>query len=138
MLRALYSIRQPSTAKKSSLILEYSQKLKAWWDEVPGFVSEAYPAPLIALFQRQRDVLNITYWHTVILVHRPLLLMELGRASSRTGEGDETNPLGMEFQDSVEECLRASMHIVDTVTRLSSSGQMYRSFWVSCSQYFFQ
>lgn len=99
MLRTLNSVRQPSTVRRSALILEYFQKLKTWWDEVPGFISEAYPAPRITLFQRQRDVLNITYWHTIILVHRPLLVTELRRASSRTGGDDESNPQGMQFKD---------------------------------------
>jgi hypothetical protein len=131
VLRNLYSVRQPSTANRSGLILEFSQKLKAWWAEVPDFVSKAYPAPLIALFQRQRDVLNITYWHTIILVHRPLLLLDLSPVSSRTGRGGETDPPRQQIKDSVEECLRASMNIVDTVDRLSTSGQMFRSFWVN-------
>lgn len=57
--------------------------------------------------------------------------MDLVRASRRTGGDNDPSANWRQMQGSVEECLRASMRIVDTVARLSASGQMYRSFWVS-------
>ena len=130
VLQALYSVRPVSSANRFALVLEYSQKLKSWREEVPSFAAEENTAPLIPLFQRQRDVLNLSYWHTIILVHRPLLLTRLVRVSRRTEGHNNHSADQRQTQESVEACLGASMRIVDTVARLSISGQMYRSFWV--------
>ncbi|KAH8674252.1 fungal-specific transcription factor domain-containing protein [Xylariales sp. PMI_506] len=129
VLRDLYSIHPASTAKRCALALEYSERLKAWRAEVPKFVDEDNQAPLIALYQRQRDVLNLMHWHAIILVHRPLLLTNITRSSRSGDQANDTTPHDAQMNDSVEECLRASMRIVTTVTKLIDTGRMYRSFW---------
>jgi hypothetical protein len=132
ILKDLYSIKPRSTADRCRLAAEYSQRLKAWRSGVPQFLDadNKTQAPLIPLFQRQRNVLNFAYWHTIILAHRPLMLSSFARLNSY-GRNRDPGPHATQIAQSVEECLKAAMCIIETFNEMVQLGQMFRSFWVS-------
>ncbi|KAJ5369020.1 uncharacterized protein N7496_008780 [Penicillium cataractarum] len=76
ILRDLYSIRPVSLEKQCTLAGQYSIMLEEWRDSLPKFlqIDNGEIHPLIAIYQRQRDVLHYTYWHAMILTNRPLML----------------------------------------------------------------
>jgi hypothetical protein len=82
---------------------------------------------LIPIFQRQRNVLNLTYWHAVILTHRPAVLSNFaGYSQQSRGEGHE-DP---QTEESVQQCLMAAMNTVNTINDMTQNRQMFRAFWV--------
>lgn len=91
-------------------------------------------APLVPIFQRQRNALNLAYWHTVILTHRPLLLNNFAKLSQgrrRRGGGVVEDPaVRSKMDQSVYSCLAAAMNVVDTVNDIIDAGQLYRAYWV--------
>lgn len=89
----------------------------------------AIAAQLILIYQRQRNVLNLAYWHTVILINRPLLLSNFARlTSSRRQVEDERKA---QLDESATDCLKAAMNIVGIVDMLVQSKQLFRAFWVT-------
>lgn len=84
---------------------------------------------LIPIIQRQRNVLNLTYWHTVILAHRPFVFNSLARLSHQNERecGYEDAPT----EECLKECLDAAMNTVNTINEITESGQFFRAFWVS-------
>lgn len=84
---------------------------------------------LIPLFQRQRNVLNLAYYHALILVHRPFLLSNFASLNSRNAR-PRGAPGTPDMDKNVGECLNAAMHIAAIVNDLTEGQQIYRAFWV--------
>lgn len=112
--------------------------LQQWRDDLPGFLQMdlANSTPLIPIFQRQRDVLNYTYWHAVILTNRPLLLKGFNT------NGDDGTRIAFEkyktdIQDGVNTCLQAALRVTNRVCQMFQGGLMFRSFWVGLVTEFF-
>lgn len=82
---------------------------------------------LIPIFQRQRNVLNLTFWHAVILTHRPAVLENFAGPSRRGGDENQEAP---ESEHGVQQCLVAAMNTVNTINDMTENRQMFRSFWV--------
>lgn len=137
VLRSLYSLRPLSTTEQYKLANKYSQQLKDWRGEIPGFlqVDSKESPPLIPIFQRQRDVLNFTYWHAVIVTNRPLLLTNFAK-SQQTSPSNTTSSYQGRISECVSECLDAAVCIVDRVDQMFESGRMFRSFWVRVKRFF--
>jgi hypothetical protein len=87
-------------------------------------------AVLMPIFRRQRNALNLAYWHTVILLNRHFLLSNFARLQQDVRSKRES-PHKVQIEEGVEECLKAAMSIVDRVNDLTQSGQMFQSFWVT-------
>ncbi|KAF2009103.1 hypothetical protein BU24DRAFT_497644 [Aaosphaeria arxii CBS 175.79] len=132
ILRDLYPIRPLRTADRCAFAAKYSQNLKTWRAEVPRFLNAENKdrAPLIPIFQRQRNILNLAYWHTVILTHRPFLLSNRIHITN-TSRASQLGPHRAQIEESVDQCLRAALCVVEIMNELSNSGQMFRSFWLS-------
>lgn len=132
ILRDLYSIRPPSTADRCALTAKYSQCLKSWRTEIPRFLDAEHmdTAVLMPIFRRQRNALNLAYWHTVILLNRHFLLSNFARLQQDVRSKRES-PHKLQIEEGVKECLKAAMSIVDRVNDLTQSGQMFQSFWVT-------
>lgn len=109
---------------------EISRDLRNWRAELARFldVDKFSTSFLIPLFQRQRNVLNLTYWHAVILSHRPFVLGSLARLSQRN-KGDARYE-DARTEDTLKECLDAAMNTVNTINEITESRQFYRAFWV--------
>lgn len=127
ILRDLYSIKAISSSRRAVLNERISRDLSDWRVEFADFLDaeDSGPQPI---FQRGRNVLNLTYWHAIILTHRPLVLASFAGYSeqrNRSGQDDA------EIEESVRECLRASMLTVGTVDMMIEKGNLYRSFWIA-------
>jgi hypothetical protein len=112
--------------------------LQQWRDDLPGSLRMdlGNSTPFIPIFQRQRDVLNYTYWHAVILTNRPLLLKGFN-----TSEDDGTRiafeKYKAKIQDGVDKCLQAALSVTNRVCQMFQGGLMFRSFWVGFLTEFF-
>ncbi|KAM0329414.1 hypothetical protein ACHAQA_004721 [Verticillium albo-atrum] len=128
ILKDIYSIRPTSSTEKYRLTAKYTKDLEAWRADMSRFLDpDANAAPLIPIFQRQRNVLNLAYWHTMILTHRPLLLSNFARL--RSFKKKKSASPAFKTEESVRQCLEAATNIVDTVNNIIQAGQLYRAFW---------
>ena len=129
ILRDMYSIRPSSAADRCVLATQFSTKLKSWREQISTFLDteNANTALLIPIFRRQRNVLNLAYWHTMMLTHRPFLLRKFTELQS-DGEGNNQNK--SQTDENVWECLTAAMNIVNIVDGLAQAEQMFQAFWV--------
>ena len=88
---------------------------------------------LIAIFRRQRNVLNLAYWHTILLTHRPFLMSNFAESQYASRGGGRENLHKDQIDENVKECLDAAMNIVNIVNDLIQHGMMFQAFWVSIS-----
>ncbi|SCO91314.1 uncharacterized protein FRV6_15442 [Fusarium oxysporum] len=125
----VYSIEPMTVTQRLTHTAKYMQELKSWRSQMSNFLDQdpAIAAQLILIYQRQRNVLNLAYWHTVILTNRPLLLSNFARlTSSRRQVEDERKA---QLDESAADCLNAAMNIVGIVDMLVQSKQLFRAFW---------
>ncbi|RAH44563.1 fungal specific transcription factor domain-containing protein [Aspergillus brunneoviolaceus CBS 621.78] len=127
ILRHLYAIRPIALADQCRLAKEFSDRLSQWRHSLPGFLQlhSGSTAPQLPILQRQRDVLNLTYWHAVILTNRPLLLTNFVTGRDSGGGGVVVN-------DGISKCLQAALCIADRIYHMFQTSSMYRSFWATC------
>lgn len=131
VLSDVYSIQPMSLTERFALTAKYMRELKAWREDMSSFLDQSSnAAPLILIYQRQRNILNLAYWHTVILTNRPLLLTNFARLTNR-GLSVDQNGRRAHMNESVIECLHAAMEIVAIVDSMIQSKQLFRAFWVN-------
>ena len=130
ILRDLYSIRRPSLATRLTLAAKYSADLGKWRSQLSRFLDSDWvdTSLMLPLFQRQRNVLNLSYHHALILVHRPFLLSNFASLTNQKSQSRLGPP---EIADNVNECLKAALNVTAIINQLSERNQMYRAFWVS-------
>ncbi|TVY51141.1 Activator of stress genes 1 [Lachnellula cervina] len=129
ILRDLYPIKPPSLHIRVTLSTKYSEDLLHWRKGLSRFLDEGVDTSLlIPLFQRQRNVLNLAYYHALILVHRPFLLSNFASLNSRNSR-PRGAPGTPDMDKNVGECLNAAMHIAAIVNDLTEGQQIYRAFW---------
>lgn len=119
-----------STNRRVAAVKEISEDLSSWRADLARFldVDIFSTSFLISIFQRQRNVLNLTYWHAVILTHRPSVLSNFARLSrqNRRKAGHED----ARADESLRECLDVAMKTVNTINEITESRQLFRAFWV--------
>lgn len=105
-------------------------ELSDWRQDMAWFLDiDTLSASLcIPIFQRQRNVLNLTYWHAVILTHRPFVLNSFSLLSQKSKDSEDCEVV--QAEESVRQCLDAAMKTVTTIDDLTRTLQMFRSFWV--------
>jgi hypothetical protein len=115
-----------------ALSAKYTENLFTWRKSLSRFLdADGFdPSLLIPLFQRQRNVLNLAYYHGLILIHRPFLLSNFASLNSRS-KRSRGGPGTPEMDKNVNECLDAAMRIAAIVEELTEGQQIYRAFWVS-------
>ncbi|KAL5375296.1 hypothetical protein DPSP01_011306 [Paraphaeosphaeria sporulosa] len=139
VLRDLYPIRSPSLPHRLSLAQKYTTDLTAWRQSNAHFLdTNNLPSSLlIPIYQRQRNVLNLAYYHAVLLVHRPFLLSNFANlthfeqtAAQRGGGlvGDAHPAIELTCKENLKHCLDAAMGIVRVVDDIAES-QIFRAFW---------
>lgn len=113
---------------------QISKDLHKWRSELSRFLDpDIYSTSfLISIFQRQRNVLNLTYWHAIILTHRPFVLSNLARFSQKGRDDVEQEVTRTE--ENLRECLDAAMNTVNTINEITENRQLFRAFWV-CVRY---
>jgi hypothetical protein len=131
ILRDLYAIRPLSLSTRVPLTAKYSDELVNWREGLSRFLDAdgMDTSLLIPLFQRQRNVLNLAYYHALILVYRPFLLSNFAslNSQSRRPRGAPGTP---DMEKNVAACLDAAINITVIVNELAEGRQMYRAFWV--------
>lgn len=129
ILKDIYSIRPMPISRQCSLAANCSQMLEQWRDTIPHFLftNHQESITMIPIFQRQRDVLNISYWHALVLLNRPILLRKF--ALMQGGRYDHIDHTEVETR--VNECLVAALHVIKQVEEMFQSKAMFRCFWVS-------
>lgn len=132
ILRDLYPIRPMSTSARGTRTAKCAAELQSWHADMAKFLDSdaASAALLLPIYQRQRNVLSLAYWHATILTHRPFLLSNFARLQQNGGHG-RSPAHRSQAETSVRECLRAAMNIVEMVDELVQSQQMFRAYWVS-------
>jgi hypothetical protein len=133
VLSDIYSIKAMSITERFSLTARYMKEVRAWRADLSDFLgqSSSNAAPLVLIYQRQQNILNLAYWHTVILINRPLLLANFARLSNRTSISQrQEQGRQVHVSESVDECLNAAMEIVRVVDRMIQANQLFRAFWV--------
>ncbi|KAL4934066.1 Zn(II)2Cys6 transcription factor [Aspergillus undulatus] len=133
ILRDLYSIRPLSETRRLSAAHSITRALVAWRADLAWFLdADVLSASLIMpIFQRQRNVLNLTYWHSIILTHRPFMLSDFGRLTTRRGEGSSSSSTSRQTEESVKQCLHAAMKTVEIIDQITHNRQLFRAFWVT-------
>ncbi|KAJ5171837.1 transcriptional regulatory protein GAL4 [Penicillium capsulatum] len=131
ILSSLYSIKPVSAAHRTAAVKEISKDLTDWRADLARFVDvDIYSTSfLISIFQRQRNVLNLTYWHAVILTHRPFVLGNFARLSQKARR--HTGSQDTRVSQSLKECLDAAMKTVNTINEITESRQLFRAFWIT-------
>ena len=131
ILRDLYSVRPSFSPSRHLLVDRYSQILEAWGSEIATFLdATGGDATLhVAIFQRQRTILNLTFWHTMILTHRPILLDSASRSNEQNFQSHSRIHVD-QIRTSIRECLHAATNITATINNLTQTGQLFQAFWV--------
>ncbi|KAL1881255.1 hypothetical protein Daus18300_001107 [Diaporthe australafricana] len=123
ILKDLYPIWPLSTSARLKVAAQYSTRLRNWYQEMAEFLDSTRinTSLLLPIYQRQRHVLNLAYWHATILTQRPFLLNKFGptRTSANTTQ----------VEDRVKECLQAALNICDLVDELINARMMFKAFW---------
>ncbi|KAM5343731.1 hypothetical protein ACJ41O_012268 [Fusarium nematophilum] len=129
IVRDLYSIKPISAGRRSVLTERISKDLSDWRVEMSRFldVDLFSTSLLVPIFQRQRNVLNLTYWHAIILTHRPFVLSNFAKHSRQSGREEED----AQMLESVRQCLMAAMNTVKTLDDITQTRQMFRAFWIT-------
>lgn len=138
VLRDLYSIRPPSLPLRIELSSKYTADLHAWRAPLARFLSDSAGDGggidshwLIPIYQRQRSVLNLAYYHAMLLIHRPFLLRDfasLTHMPTHRSWGSANTP-APDTSANVAACLDAAMGIVRVVDDVFTSSNLFRSFW---------
>ncbi|CAI6335337.1 unnamed protein product [Periconia digitata] len=130
VLKDLYAINPPPTpSQRLALSAKHMSSLRDWRANLTRFLdtSETPSSVLIPIYQRQRNVLNLAYFHAVILINRPFLLSNFANLTRK--EGPICGP-SADTKENVQACLDAAMGIVHVIDDYSASGmQLVRAFW---------
>ncbi|KAI1376199.1 hypothetical protein F4677DRAFT_419165 [Hypoxylon crocopeplum] len=130
VLREFYSLRTPSSKERIELATRFTNELKQWRLDMALLLDHqgASQSLLLPLFRRQRNVLNLAYWHTLLLVHRPFLLNNFASLSNYSTARAKL-PYHEAFENNVKQCLDAAMKISDIIQELEQRNQLHRAFW---------
>ncbi|KAL2827585.1 fungal-specific transcription factor domain-containing protein [Aspergillus cavernicola] len=134
ILRDLYSIKPASETRRAAAVKTISRDLTDWRTELAWFLDADVPSAslIMPIFQRQRNVLNLTYWHSIILTHRPFVLSNFARLSQQDSPRNprhETHPA--QTEESVRQCLNAAMKTVTIIDEITQNRQLFRALWIT-------
>ncbi|KAF5007415.1 hypothetical protein FDECE_6263 [Fusarium decemcellulare] len=133
IVRDLYSIKPISAGRRAVLTERISKDLSDWRVEFARFLDVDFfnTSLLVPIFQRQQNVLNLTYWHSIILTHRPFVLNNLARLSRHRRNAGDEEPDDAQMVESIQQCLMAAMKTVNTIDHITQTRQMFRAFWIT-------
>jgi hypothetical protein len=136
VLRDLYSIRPPSLPLRIELSSKYTTDLHAWRNSLSSFLNDDVGRGidshlLIPIYQRQRSVLNLAYYHAMLLIHRPFLLSNFASLTHMPTHSTFAPNVasGIDTSANISSCLEAAMSIVRVVDDVFTSSNLFRSFW---------
>ncbi|KAK7530009.1 finger protein [Phyllosticta citribraziliensis] len=129
ILRDLYGIK-PLSRERQQFLADKNDKALAEWRKRTSYILDGGfdDSFVLPIFLRQRNVLNLAYWHAQILIRRPFLLRNLANLTTQTSTEDRASdrhhPSGH-----IQQCIDAAMNIVNHVDKMSTTGQMQSTFW---------
>ncbi|KAF2821827.1 fungal-specific transcription factor domain-containing protein [Ophiobolus disseminans] len=134
VLRDLYPIRPPSLALRTELSSKYTSDLQAWRSNLSRFLNDDEGRGidshlLIPIYQRQRSVLNLAYYHAMLLIHRPFLLSNFASLTHMPTHSTFAPNASIDTSGNISTCLEAAMAIVRVVDDVFTSSNLFRSFW---------
>jgi energy-converting hydrogenase Eha subunit F len=131
VLRDLYPIRPPSLSVRMELSAKYTKDLDVWRAALSPFLDGTgfESSLLIPIYQRQRGVLNLAYYHAMLLIHRPFLLSDFANLTHITSQPLPRRPSTAASSASIASCLDAAMNIVRVVDTVFASSNLFRAFW---------
>jgi hypothetical protein len=134
VLRDLYSIRPPSLTLRIELSSKYTADLHAWRNSLSRFLNDDEGRGidshlLIPIYQRQRSVLNLAYYHAMLLIHRPFLLSNFANLAHMPTHSTLAPNASIDTSANITSCLEAAMSIVRVVDDVFTSSNLFRSFW---------
>ncbi|KAK7508960.1 finger protein [Phyllosticta citriasiana] len=129
ILRDLYSIKPLSRERQHFLADKNDKALADWRKKISYIVDGGFDDSFVLpIFLRQRNVLNLAYWHAQILIRRPFLLRNFANLTTQNSTeervSDRQHPSGH-----IQQCIDAAMNIVNHVDKMSTTGQMQSTFW---------
>lgn len=134
VLRDLYSIRPPSMTLRIELSNKYTNDIRAWRSSLSRFLNDD-DGPridshlLIPIYQRQRSVLNLAYYHAMLLIHRPFLLSNFASLTHMPTHSTFVPNASIDTSAHIASCLEAAMSIVRVADDVFTSSNLFRSFW---------
>ncbi|EKG18711.1 Transcription factor fungi [Macrophomina phaseolina MS6] len=130
ILRDLYGIKPPSSDDRYRLAAIYNDELNDWRTSVAYLIETdgVDPSLFLPIFLRQRNVLNLAFWHAQILVHRPFLLSNFAGLTNYSTNRSKLSGNG-KLAFHVQKCLDAALNIVRVVDELTIQGQIYSTYW---------
>ncbi|KAF7563420.1 hypothetical protein G7046_g734 [Stylonectria norvegica] len=131
ILKDFYGIRPRSTESQLKLAASYSTDLDEWRVGIKYLLDTTnYDSALfLPIFLRQRNVLNLAFWHAQILLHRPFLLNSFANLTNFSLHRNARSANAADIARNVQLCLDAAMQIVQLVDDISAGGQLYNAFW---------
>ena len=84
---------------------------------------------MIPIYQRQRGVLNLAYYHAMLLIHRPFLLSNFANLTGIRSHLSFRAPGAADTSANIASCLDAAMNIVRVVDDVFTSSNLFRAFW---------
>jgi hypothetical protein len=134
VLRDLYSIRPPNLSLRLELSSKYTSDLHAWRGSLSRFLNDDEGRGidshlLIPIYQRQRSVLNLAYYHAMLLIHRPFLLSNFASLAHMPTHSTFAPNASIDTSENIASCLEAAMSIVRVVDDVFTSSNLFRSFW---------
>ncbi|KAI1420474.1 transcriptional regulatory protein GAL4 [Xylaria sp. FL1777] len=132
IVRELYSIQPISVGRRTMLTERISKDLSDWRVEFSRFLDADFNIPsLPPIYPRQRNVLNLTYWHAIILAYRPIVLSNFTRFLQNHNHIRQGTSDNAEAEESMQQCVRAALNTVRTVDEMVQNSQMFRAFWIT-------
>lgn len=113
-IKEQYSVHRHKDAQRLNVAAKLNAEVAEWRKTLPVVLSGAiHPSSLIQIFQRQIIVLELAHSLAVILINRPLLLIDSN----------------VDNKSNVNACLSAAKSILDTVTGFITNTRTFPSFW---------
>ncbi|KAE8378035.1 fungal-specific transcription factor domain-containing protein [Aspergillus bertholletiae] len=127
ILHDLYGIQRLALATQASAATKYGAEMAQWRRELSEFLDLPSVNLLKVTYQRQYTVLNLAFYHALILLYRPFLLK--GFTPLTKDPSGRNDGLQGTIDQNIKSCLEAAMKVVSIVRDMCTNGRMYRAFW---------
>jgi hypothetical protein len=118
--REVYSIKAIPDHDRLVASHRLGAELRQWRASLPPLLGAVNPNSLIASYRRQATALKLSYYHAVMLAHRPFLLKNAFR------NNEDLRALAKE---SLAECISAAQSVLEAVDRMAQDGRLFHAFW---------
>ncbi|KXH32491.1 finger protein [Colletotrichum nymphaeae SA-01] len=126
VLRSLYGIKSVSTEEHLTLAARFNEDLSEWREPISYLLDTVGSSTLyVKLVLRQRDLLQLAFWHAQILVHRPFLISSLNSFSGHVQENGSGRLRYEGIRKNVQLCVDAAIKIVKHINHINDAGELY-------------